>query len=292
MLKKQIKIIKPQKNSNEIDSNIASFFRKLINWVSKNPTFAVSGLLILFAIIGFLYDTVFYEKFGINISDFTKPEDFIFGWLRDKPLIMFFAFLIFLPLFTSLAVIIVDELRKDQVNYRLIQFLFQINMFLFLILFVIRAIILQKIAIDYFNLILVTAIIFFFFGMDDITNIWRGEYFHKKRTEKIKFRPIRNWSYDKEFYRRMKVFLLFKSIFALILMLFTIGATLNKEAERIHDNIIKTENNKYKVIFRSNPVDTLKIIGNNSIYYFFYSMKNKQVFIYPSNEIKAIKKIN
>ncbi len=53
----------------------------------EHPALIIPMFFAIATIIGFYYQITFYDLFWINIVNFSRPEDFFFGWLQHRPAI-------------------------------------------------------------------------------------------------------------------------------------------------------------------------------------------------------------
>lgn len=72
-------------------------FENILKFLKEHPSLIISFGGACFVALGLVYDITLYSKFDIDILKFAGTEDFLFGWMKDKPsltrVVGFFIFL-------------------------------------------------------------------------------------------------------------------------------------------------------------------------------------------------------
>ncbi|MCK6559971.1 hypothetical protein HUU39_16200 [candidate division KSB1 bacterium] len=74
----------PAQRRSRSHGRVVGYFLHIL-W--EHPALIIPMFFAIATVIGFYYQITFYDLFRVNIVNFSRPEDFFFGWMQHRPAI-------------------------------------------------------------------------------------------------------------------------------------------------------------------------------------------------------------
>lgn len=74
----------PAQRRSRSHGRVVGYFLHILR---EHPALIIPMFFAIATVIGFYYQITFYDLFKVNIVNFSRPEDFFFGWMQHRPAI-------------------------------------------------------------------------------------------------------------------------------------------------------------------------------------------------------------
>ena len=253
----------------------------------NHPAFSLTCLFIVGSIYGLVYELSLYNNFGVNIITLSKPEDFIFGWLRNIYSVSAFLIMLFILIISmSILNILSDYIDTIKKASRFKYFGFAIFLIVFITVKTVSRAPFSKYYVE--PTLQSISLIAFILLITLISIIMVAVSNHKL----LIYKNNNSFGLLKYIFSKKTIatFLLAGSVFATI-------SDVNSYSQYTYNKILTGKGEQYIIALKSTENNLNKkckyyLIGVTSLYHIFFSTSKKsRVLIVPNDNISTLLKI-